>query len=145
MHSYPPAAPVTASLDDPRYYLTNFRFVLDWVVARYGDLLSADEHATLARLERLPSASLSLLTRMVMRKGQRFRLDKLRYAEIGDTRKALAPLIEAGLVDDAPRLDLVELLMSSEDKFGISVPDEDYEKIVTVGDAIAYVAAKTYQ
>lgn len=109
MHSYPPAAPVTASLDDPRYYLTNFRFVLDWVVARYGDLLSADEHATLARLERLPSASLSLLTRMVMRKGQRFRLDKLRYAEIGDTRKALAPLIEAGLVDDAPRLDLVEL------------------------------------
>ncbi|MDI4639084.1 MULTISPECIES: VRR-NUC domain-containing protein [Halomonadaceae] len=109
MNSSPPAAPVTASLDDPRYYLTNFRFVLDWVVARYGDLLSDEEHATLTHLGRLPSTSLSLLTRMVMRKGHRFRLDKLRYAEIGDTRLALAPLIQAGLVDDAPRLELAEL------------------------------------
>ena len=39
-------------------------------------------------------------------------------------------------------LDLVELLMSTEDKFGISVPDEDYEKIITVGDAITYIEAK---
>jgi len=109
MNSAPPAAPVTASLDDPRYYLTNFRFVLDWVVARYGDLLSGEEHATLTRLGRLPAASLALLTRMVMRKGSRFRLDKLHYTEIGDPRLALESLVEAGLVDDAPRLDLVGL------------------------------------
>ncbi|WP_192036091.1 VRR-NUC domain-containing protein [Halomonas sp. YLGW01] len=109
MNSVPPAAPVTASLDDPRYYLTNFRFVLDWVVARYADLLSDEEHATLARLQALPAASLALLTRMVMRKGQRFRLQRLRYAEIGEPRAALAPLIDAGLVDDAPRLDLAAL------------------------------------
>ena len=32
--------------------------------------------------------------------------------------------------------------MSFEDKFGISVPDEDYEKIVSVGDAITYIEAK---
>ncbi|WP_458524490.1 VRR-NUC domain-containing protein [Onishia taeanensis] len=106
MNSVPPSAPVTASLDDPRYYLINFRFVLDWVVARNGDLLSDQEHATLERLGALPEASLALLTRMVMRKGRRFRLDKLRYAEIGEPRQALEPLVAAGLVDDAPRLDL---------------------------------------
>jgi len=45
----------------------------------------------------------------------------------------------------ADSLDLVELVMTFEDKFGISVPAEDYEKIVTVGDAIAYIAAQTGQ
>ena len=39
-------------------------------------------------------------------------------------------------------LDLVELVMAVEDMFGISVPDEDYEKIVSVGDAITYIDAK---
>ncbi len=42
----------------------------------------------------------------------------------------------------ADSLDLVELVMTFEDKFGISVPDEDYEKIVSVGDAITYIDAK---
>ena len=37
---------------------------------------------------------------------------------------------------------MVELVMTFEDKFGISVPDEDYEKIVSVGDAITYIDAK---
>ncbi|WP_168012583.1 VRR-NUC domain-containing protein [Halomonas salinarum] len=106
MNSASPSAPVTASLDDPRYYLTNFRFVLDWVVARYPDLLTGEERATLACLGELPDASLALLTRMVMRKGQRFRLAKLRYAEIGDPCLALAPLVAAGVVDDAPLLEL---------------------------------------
>ena len=43
---------------------------------------------------------------------------------------------------DADSLDLVELVMTFEDKFGISVPDEDYEKIVSVGDAITYIEGK---
>ena len=42
----------------------------------------------------------------------------------------------------ADSLDLVELVMTFEDKFGISVPDEDYEKILSVGDAIAYIEGK---
>jgi acyl carrier protein len=42
----------------------------------------------------------------------------------------------------ADSLDLVELVMTFEDKFGISVPDEDYEKIVSVGDAITYIEGK---
>jgi acyl carrier protein len=42
----------------------------------------------------------------------------------------------------ADSLDLVELVMTFEDKFGISVPDEDYEKILSVGDAIDYIRGK---
>ena len=51
---------------------------------------------------------------------------------------------ESKFQDDlkADSLDLVELVMTFEDKFGISVPDEDYEKIVSVGDAITYIDAK---
>ncbi|MDE6811766.1 MAG: acyl carrier protein [Muribaculaceae bacterium] len=39
----------------------------------------------------------------------------------------------------ADSLDTVELIMEFEKEFGITIPDEDAEKIVTVGDAIAYI------
>ncbi len=50
---------------------------------------------------------------------------------------------EASLVDDlgADSLDTVELLMEMEDEFGIEIPDQDVEKIATVGEAIAYIEA----
>ena len=48
---------------------------------------------------------------------------------------------EASFQEDlnADSLDLVELIMSMEDKFGVKIPDEDAEKILTVGDAVEYV------
>ncbi|MDD5090598.1 MAG: acyl carrier protein [Candidatus Wallbacteria bacterium] len=48
---------------------------------------------------------------------------------------------EASFVDDlgADSLDLVELIMSLEEKFNIEIPDEDAEKIKTVQDAIKYI------
>ncbi|MBP3331748.1 MAG: acyl carrier protein [Tidjanibacter sp.] len=39
----------------------------------------------------------------------------------------------------ADSLDTVELIMEFENAFGISIPDEDAEKISTVGDAIKYI------
>jgi acyl carrier protein len=39
----------------------------------------------------------------------------------------------------ADSLDVVELVMALEEKFDIEIPDEDAEKILTVGDAIKYV------
>jgi acyl carrier protein len=42
----------------------------------------------------------------------------------------------------ADSLDTVELVMSFEDEFEISIPDEDAEKIQSVGDAIKYVEEK---
>ena len=49
--------------------------------------------------------------------------------------------IEASFVEDlnADSLDLVELIMEIEEKFGIQVPDEVAEKIVTVNDAVEYI------
>ncbi|MBZ5488870.1 VRR-NUC domain-containing protein [Halomonas aquamarina] len=100
---------VTASLDDPFYYLTNFRFVLAWVGARHADLLNPPERAFLRHFDTLPQPSQALLVRMVMRKGELFRLGKLRYDEIGDTAEALAPLTLLGWVDDVPALSAEEL------------------------------------
>ena len=39
----------------------------------------------------------------------------------------------------ADSLDVVEMLMSMEESFGISVPDEDIEDLITVNDVVAYV------
>jgi len=48
---------------------------------------------------------------------------------------------ETSFQDDlgADSLDVVELVMGFEEEFGISIPDEDAEKIRTVGDAVRYV------
>lgn len=48
---------------------------------------------------------------------------------------------EASFIDDlgADSLDLVELIMAMEEEFGTEIPDEDAEKIVTVGDAVEYI------
>ena len=40
---------------------------------------------------------------------------------------------------NADSLDTVELIMEFEKEFNITIPDEDTEKIATVGDAVAYV------
>ncbi len=52
--------------------------------------------------------------------------------------------LTSNFIDDlkADSLDLVELVMEFEDEFGITVPDDDYEKIRTVGDAIEYIKEK---
>ncbi|HOC02657.1 MAG TPA: acyl carrier protein [Candidatus Ratteibacteria bacterium] len=51
----------------------------------------------------------------------------------------------ASFIDDlgADSLDTVEIVMDFEEKFGIEIPDEDAEKIRTVGDAIRYIEEKT--
>lgn len=48
---------------------------------------------------------------------------------------------EAKFVDDlgADSLDTVELVMALEEEFSIEIPDEDAEKIASVGDAVNYI------
>ncbi|MGH9429954.1 MAG: acyl carrier protein [Terriglobia bacterium] len=49
----------------------------------------------------------------------------------------------AHIIDDlgADSLDIVELVMTFEESFGIEIPDEDAEKIQTVKDAVDYIQA----
>ncbi|MBA3063558.1 acyl carrier protein [bacterium] len=48
---------------------------------------------------------------------------------------------DSSFVDDlgADSLDIVELIMAFEEEFDIEIPDEDAEKIKTVGDAVKYL------
>ena len=52
---------------------------------------------------------------------------------------------DAKFIEDlgADSLDLVELIMAFEEEFGQDIPDEDSEKLVSVGDAIRYVESKS--
>ncbi|MEG1255224.1 acyl carrier protein [Clostridium sp.] len=52
--------------------------------------------------------------------------------------------MEASFVDDlgADSLDIVELIMALEEEFDIEIPDEDAEKIATVGDVVDYIKAR---
>ena len=59
--------------------------------------------------------------------------------QLGVDKSKISP--ETSFVNDlgADSLDTVELVMEMEDAFGTSIPDEEAEKIQTVGDAIKYI------
>ena len=59
--------------------------------------------------------------------------------ELGVEAEKVTP--DASFVEDlgADSLDTVELVMAFEEEFGIEIPDEDAEKLQTVGDAISYI------
>ena len=48
---------------------------------------------------------------------------------------------EASFIDDlgADSLDIVELIMALEEEYDIEIPDEDAEKVSTVGDVVEYI------
>ena len=62
--------------------------------------------------------------------------------QLGATKEEIVP--EASFIDDlgADSLDIVELVMAMEETFDIEIPDEDAEKIQTIGDAVAYLKEK---
>jgi len=51
--------------------------------------------------------------------------------------------MESNFIDDlnADSLDIVELVMAMEQEFGISIPDEEAERIKSVGDAVEFIKA----
>jgi acyl carrier protein len=54
---------------------------------------------------------------------------------------------QASFIEDlgADSLDIVELVMAFEEEFGVEVPDEDAEKLQTVGDVIKYIEERAKQ
>ena len=68
---------------------------------------------------------------------------KIVVEQLGVSEDQVTP--EAKFIEDlgADSLDQVELVMALEEAFGSDIPDEDAEKLTTVGDAIAYVESKS--
>ncbi|MCL5271564.1 MAG: acyl carrier protein [bacterium] len=70
------------------------------------------------------------------------RVKQIIVEQLGVSEDQVKP--DAKFTDDlgADSLDQVELIMRFEEEFGIEIPDEDTEKIVTVNDAINYMSEK---
>ncbi|MGE4284833.1 MAG: acyl carrier protein [Clostridia bacterium] len=53
--------------------------------------------------------------------------------------------MEASFIDDlgADSLDIVELIMALEEEFDLEIPDEEAEKISSVGDIVKYITANS--
>jgi acyl carrier protein len=71
------------------------------------------------------------------------RLKKIVAEQLGVDEDKIVP--SASFSDDlnADSLDLVEMIMSLEEEFGVEIPDEEAEKIRTVGDAMSYIESHT--
>ena len=63
--------------------------------------------------------------------------------QLGTSRDKIS--LETSFINDlgADSLDTVELVMEFEDEFQINIPDEDAEKIQSVGDAVKYIQEKS--
>ena len=73
------------------------------------------------------------------------RVGEIIVEQLGCTQGEVVP--EASFIDDlgADSLDIVELVMAMEEAFGVEIPDEDAERIQTIGDAVSYLRGKTEQ
>ena len=71
------------------------------------------------------------------------RLKKMIAEQLGVDEAQVVP--SASFADDlnADSLDLVELIMSIEEEFGVEIPDEDAEKMASVGDALTYLQERS--
>ncbi len=67
------------------------------------------------------------------------RVKEIVVEQLGVSEEQVVP--EAKFIEDlgADSLDTVELVMALEEEFGAEIPDEDAEKITTVGEAIAFI------
>ncbi len=71
------------------------------------------------------------------------RVKKIIAEQLGVEEDEVVP--EASFVEDlgADSLDTIELVMALEEEFEIEIPDEDAEKILTVGKALDYIKEKS--
>ena len=67
------------------------------------------------------------------------RVSEIIVEQLGISKEEV--VTEASFIDDlgADSLDIVELVMAIEEEFDIEIPDDDAEKIQTIGAAIAYI------
>ncbi|CCO47926.1 putative VRR-NUC domain protein [Vibrio nigripulchritudo SOn1] len=105
MLSQPPELPVD-------YYHSNFQLLLNNAIQTYDDLLADEEKSWIESYNKLDKASQCLLIRLLSRKGEWFRSDKLVYEEIGDITACLVQLSKHKLIFLPEKLNCRQLARS---------------------------------
>ncbi len=70
------------------------------------------------------------------------RVSEIIVEQLGISKEEVVPA--ASFIDDlgADSLDIVELVMALEEEWALEIPDDDAEKIQTIGDAVSYLKEK---
>jgi acyl carrier protein len=91
----------------------------------------------------LPSATNTNRTNFMAEKSIEEKVKDIIVEQLGVNPEQVTP--QASFIEDlgADSLDIVELVMAFEEEFGVEVPDEDAEKLQTVGDVIKYIEEKS--
>jgi tetratricopeptide (TPR) repeat protein len=92
------------------YYADNFEIVLDTAVERYGDLLHPEELDFYRGYQDLGSGARRLYVRLISRRPELFRRDRLHYPEIPELDAAITDLLGAGFADRAEGAEPEEIL-----------------------------------
>ncbi len=73
------------------------------------------------------------------------KLKEMIIKQFGESEKTVT--LETSFLNDmgADSLDIVELVMELEDEFDVSIPDEDAEKMQTVGDVVKFINEHTHK
>lgn len=82
----------------PKYYLTYFQYLIDFVKKKYQPILNETEQQFLSDFEALTEDEKCLFIRFCNRTGSFFRTEKLKYAEIENIAQSLNGLIDKGFV-----------------------------------------------
>src|SRR4029077_12118773 len=91
----------------------------------------------------LPRATNTNRTNFMAEKSIEEKVKDIIVEHLGVNPEQVTP--QASFIEDlgADSLDIVELVMAFEEEFGVEVPDEDAEKLQTVGDVIKYIEEKS--
>jgi acyl carrier protein len=90
----------------------------------------------------IPRATHTNRTNFMAEKSIEEKVKDIIVEQLGVNPEQVTP--QASFIEDlgADSLDIVELVMAFEEEFGVEVPDEDAEKLQTVGDVIKYIEEK---
>jgi VRR-NUC domain len=92
----------------PKYYLTYFQYLIDFVKKKYQHILNETEQQFLSDFEALTEDEKCLFIRFCNRTGSFFRTEKLKYAEIENIPESLNGLIDKGFIEPLSENHLTE-------------------------------------
>ena len=92
----------------PKYYLTYFQYLIDFVKKKYQHILNETEQQFLADFEALTENEKCLFIRFCNRTGTFFRTEKLKYVEIENIPESLNGLIDKGFIESLSENHLLE-------------------------------------